>query len=163
MSSREDFIARTRGGTPPSKDPIKQRESAYRNMADRGIRSLSGRTTADDKGEIARDIQKHYISYRDDPRQIVYNRNEGPEDTPYEDTLYDFRPSGGKDEAFSRTYADIPLGGLLTETKGDRLRQNLNLANTLNLNKEKTGILNKFNLPELNLTFGKPIRDLSTL
>ena len=121
--------------------PTQKQQNQYKAMADSmkeaGIRSQSGRTTDDDKGEIARDIQKHYISYRDDPRQIVYNRNEGPEDTPYEDTLYDFLPSGGKDEAFSRTYADIPLGGLLTKTKGDRLRQNLNLANTLNLIKKR--------------------------
>ena len=92
MSAREDYIARTRGGTPPSKDPIKQRESAYRDMADRGIRSLSGRTTADDKGEIARDIQKDYLADRSNT-----------EFTPYEDTLFNF--------------GDVE--GAITETAGD--------------------------------------------
>ena len=152
MSAREDFIARTRGGTPPSKDPIKQRESAYRDMADRGIRSLSGRTlvTDDDErgfnvGEKAREIQKDYLIDRSNT-----------EYTPYEDTLFNF---------------DDGYPGEITETAGDPLKQSI-VSNILkgrppfspNIDKEKTGIFginfNNLRLPNLPTPLGFGIEAL---
>ena len=61
--SRGAYLAKTRGGTQPSRvmggsDPIEQRRQAMKSMASAGIRSLSGGTTDDRAGVQARGQQR---------------------------------------------------------------------------------------------------------
>ena len=61
--SRGAYLAKTRGGTQPSRvmggsDPIEQRRQAMKSMASAGIRSLSGGTTDDLAGARARIKQR---------------------------------------------------------------------------------------------------------
>ena len=61
--SRGAYLAKTRGGTQPSRvmggsDPIEQRRQAMKSMASAGIRSLSGGTTDDEAGRQARIKQR---------------------------------------------------------------------------------------------------------
>ena len=114
------------------------------SMKEAGIRSLSGRTTDDDKGEIAREIQKDYGADRSNT-----------EFTPYEDTLFNF--------------GDVE--GAITETAGDPLKQSI-VSNILkgrppfspNIDKEKTGVFginfNNLRLPNLPTPLGFGIEAL---
>ena len=128
--------------------PTQKQQNQYKAMADSmkeaGIRSLSGRTTDDDKGEIAREIQKDYGADRSNT-----------EFTPYEDTLFNF--------------GDVE--GAITETAGDPLKQSI-VSNILkgrppfspNIDKEKTGVFginfNNLRLPNLPTPLGFGIEAL---
>jgi len=107
--------------------PTEDQQTQYKTMADSmkevGIRGVSGRTTDDDKGEKAREIQLDYLADRD---QTFY--------TPYEDKLLDFG-----------SFSDVPPEGRLTETAGDPLKQKI-VSNILRgkPSKDKVPLIDRF-------------------
>ena len=89
--------------------PTQQQQKDYKQMAqsmvDAGIRSLSGRTTDNERGSRARDIQRDFLADKTGP---------GGGTTPVEDFMLDpldYRSSG--------------IYGQLEETKGDPLKRSI--------------------------------------